>query len=294
MEVLDLLTCQDGASVGDKKYDVCTPATHEYSRQLWLFIGVYAVGTAFIVNFLRMAFNTWVRSSKGMAKQLSQAFFGRKGDKTRQRLSQVAHYCRREIQKELDGKEGANVHEKTAAFFSDKERAGWKARYTEEDMATNFGDVSEVGSPRLHQNKWKVNRWLTKKQFTRKFVRVLEDMEAEKDGKTQWRRGDKLLSWKEACYQISCLTVGAQSFEEAVCMELFEQACGGDEYISPDGECRTGLPRHMPAPSLSDRLFPPTEIQTFILFYDEDVENAMELEGEALSTMSPEDALEQL
>ena len=50
----------------------------------------------------------------------------------------------------------------------------------------------------------------------------------------------------------------------------------------------------MPAPSLSDRLFPPTEIQTFILFYDEDVENAMELEGEALSTMSPEDALEQL
>ncbi len=89
VEVLDLLTCQDGASVGDTKYDVCAPTTHEYSQQLRLFIGVYVVGTAFIVNFLRMAFNTWVRSQKGMAKQLSQAFFGRKGDKTRQRLSQV-------------------------------------------------------------------------------------------------------------------------------------------------------------------------------------------------------------
>ena len=49
-----------------------------------------------------------------------------------------------------------------------------------------------------------------------------------------------------------------------------DQACGDDEYISLD------------------------EIQKFILFYDEDVEDAMELEGEALSTMSPEDALEQL
>jgi len=164
-----------------------------------------------------MALCCRVRSQEGFAKQLSQAFFGRKGDKTRQRLSQVADYCRREIQ----GSKGANVHEKTAAFFSDKERVGWKARYTEDDKASNFGDVSEAGSPRLHQNKWKVNRWLTKKQFTRKFVRVLKDMEAEKDGKIQWRRGDKLLSWKEACYKISCLTVGAQSFEEAVCMELF-------------------------------------------------------------------------
>ena len=298
--ILDLLTCQDGASAGEEPEeepeDVCTPVPHENSEQMLLFIGVYVVGTAFIVNVLRVAFNTWVRSQKGMAKQLSQAFFGRKGDKTRQRLSQVAHYCRREIQ----GSKGANLHERTAEFFSDKTKVGWKASYTEDDKATNFGDVSEAGSPRPHQNKRKVNRWLTKKQFTRKFVRVLKAMEvdprgeAEKDGKAQWRRGDKLLSWKEACYKISCLTVGAQSFEEAVCMELFEQACGDDEYISPDGECRTGLPRHMPAPSLSDRLFPPTEIQTFILFYDEDVENAMELEGEALSTMSPEDALEQL
>ena len=65
MEVLDLLTCQDGASVGEDRgpddllVDDCTPATHEYSRQLRLFIGVYVVGTAFIVNVLRMAFNTW-------------------------------------------------------------------------------------------------------------------------------------------------------------------------------------------------------------------------------------------
>ena len=57
--MLDLLTCQDGASVGEQPEDVCTPATHKYSEQLQLFIGVYVVGTAFIVNVLRVAFNTW-------------------------------------------------------------------------------------------------------------------------------------------------------------------------------------------------------------------------------------------
>ena len=72
--MLDLLTCQDGASVGDSRgpdgllqdrgpddllVDPCTPVAHEYSEQLWLFIGVYVVGTAFIVNVLRVAFNTW-------------------------------------------------------------------------------------------------------------------------------------------------------------------------------------------------------------------------------------------
>ena len=58
-QVLDLLTCQDGASVGEQPEDVCTPVPHENSEQMVLFIGVYVVGTAFIVNVLRVAFNTW-------------------------------------------------------------------------------------------------------------------------------------------------------------------------------------------------------------------------------------------